>query len=222
MRRRIFGFLMVVMFCSWVTEQNSKVPLIDFENVSYYQDLYQIEKHLSADSSTYHFSKLLSKFDISPDSLSNGEAVALLFGALNHAGYQTIKLDSLERVCDTLIKQKNWGEAIETASKCENIFPLSIQANFTKWFAYSRLNDSINESTYHLRLNKIFKGMEKSGKNGKLKISHSKFAIKKYLSLVGAGANFKLESKKLDDFENQIFRYSFAGFPENFIIPKKK
>ena len=194
----------------------------NFENVSYYRDIKKIENELKDSSSLFSFTKLLPKFSESADSVSNNEAIALMFGALNHPGYQSKKLDSLETLCDTLMKQKLWKKAIEISDSCESVFPLSVIAIYSKWFASSNLNDSINEDIYHKKMRKIFKAMELTGLNGNLKLSHSKFSITKYLSLVGAGAIFKLENEKLDDYNNQTFYYSFVGFPENFIIPKKK
>lgn len=214
-------FVALLSFSFLFDGASSFNKLFNFRHISYYRDIKKIENELSDSLSTYSFDKLLPKFIQSGDSVSVDEAVALMFGALQHRGYQLRALDSLELLSDSLIEQKAWLKAITVAQACEQIFPLSVQALFTKWVAYSNLKDSLNEGHYHKKLIKVFKAMKLSGEKSDLKICHSRFAIKRYLSLECAGAIFKLEEESIDNVGNQVFLYSFMGFPENFIIPLK-
>lgn len=189
----------------------------DFSNVNYYKDFKEINSIVSSPESPYFFDTLLKTFLTGPTKLNDNQIVALLYGGINHKGYQSSRLDSLEKNCFAEYESKNYKLAIALSKSCLNEFPLSIPALVVQFFAFSELNNKIESDIAFHKYNTLFSGMEASGKH---KITHSQLGLVQYTSFHMAGVNVKITPLKNDRFNNQIFELEYWE-KETFIIPSK-
>ncbi|UII26884.1 DUF4919 domain-containing protein [Fulvivirga maritima] len=195
-----------------------------FKTVSFYRDLDLINEAVTDSNSHYYFKRLLRSFLSDSLDMNEQESVALLYGALNHPGYGKNENVRLERKADSLMDKQKYSEAILTANKCLETFPLSAKATMVMWYSYLQLNKKDSSEVYAHRLGTIFEGMQASGYSedkSRPQIALSKNAIEEYFSKHAVGAGLEFDQEYKDSDGNLILVYSSSLLKERFVIPKR-
>jgi len=203
------------------TNSNRTIENPSFKNIDYYKDSDRIMKLVSNENNIYSFKLLLNKFKTKNSSFNKKESLALLFGGLTHSGYGSKKLDSLEKYSKKLNKNEEYIKAVKVADQCLEIYPLSLRALMTKWWAYSKLENKENSKISSDKASILLGAMQSLDFDNEFILAHSISAIDDYANIHAGGAGLKFKDQYNDDSGNLIVLYEgVAPFKAKFIVPK--
>lgn len=202
--------------------QNLKDTL--FKKVHFYRDRAAISRRVSDSLSPYYFEKLLRRFLSEKPKLSRAEGLALLYGGLEHEGYQDPKLAQLELAMDSLNSEELAPALKLVAEECLALFPLHLRSWMELWQISYNQSDTVLNDIIGQRLNCLFIAMQTSGngqKQAQPQLALSKTAVEYYIDYHAAGAGLKFVKETSDDRGNTLLLYQNGSiFTERFIIPK--
>ncbi|WP_378176678.1 DUF4919 domain-containing protein [Aquimarina sp. SS2-1] len=193
-----------------------------FKIKDYYKDSDRIRTIVNNENNIYSFKILLDKFQSEKSVFNNKESLALLFGGLTHPGYGSKKLDSLEKYSKELNENKEYVKALKVADQCLEIYPLSIRALMTKWWAHSELKNKEDSKLSSNKASVLLDAMQSLDFNNEFILSHSVSAIDDYVRIHAGGSGLKFKERYNDEYGNLIVYYEgLAPTKATFIIPKK-
>jgi hypothetical protein len=110
------------------------------QNFNYHKEFKDILKKSMDKSNSYHFSKLLERFNKNDPSLSNKEIIALQIGFTADKNYKPYKTIDKERAIQKLISSKEYTKAIEQCDELLKTNPINFTALMEKGYAFMKLN----------------------------------------------------------------------------------